>query len=94
MPTMTHKSIRLFSVSFHVIVMLSAWGFALVMTSGVFLWLGHLLDGLLGSSPIFMIGFFFLAVIGCFLEIYKEALEFMIPATRHGVSTTPRNINH
>ena len=94
MSTNTHNTHYVSPASFRVIVMLSAWGFALVMTSGVFLWIGHFLDGLLGSAPIFMIGFFFLAIIGCFLEIYKEALGFKISTTMRDGSTTHRKINH
>jgi F0F1-type ATP synthase assembly protein I len=57
--------------------MLSAWGFVLVASSFLFLWLGHLLDELLGTAPKFMLGLFFLAIIGCFIELYQEALKIM-----------------
>jgi len=59
--------------------MLSAWGFALVITSFLFLWLGHLLDELLGTPPKFMLSLFLLAIIGCFIEIYQVASKIMSP---------------
>ncbi len=57
--------------------MLSAWGFALVITSCLFLWLGYLLDKMLGTAPIFMLGFLVLSIIGCFIEIYEESLKLI-----------------
>lgn len=63
--------------SFHLIVVLSAWGFSLVISSFLFLWLGHLLDELLGTAPKFMLGFFILSIIGCFIVIYQEATGIM-----------------
>lgn len=74
MSTIAYKIHPIASNSFRLIIMLSAWGFALVITSCLFLWLGYLLDELLGTAPIFMFGLFFLAIIGCFIEIYQEAL--------------------
>ncbi|MCE5210509.1 MAG: AtpZ/AtpI family protein, partial [Deltaproteobacteria bacterium] len=62
---------------FRVIITLSAWGFALVITSFLFLWLGHFLDELLGTAPKFMLGLFFLAIVGCFIEIYQQVLKIM-----------------
>ncbi|MRR17477.1 MAG: AtpZ/AtpI family protein [Deltaproteobacteria bacterium] len=54
------------------ITMLSAWGLSLVAASFLFLWIGHLLDELLGSAPRFMLSMFFLAVAGCLTELYVE----------------------
>ena len=65
------------SVSFRGIIMFSAWGFALVLASFLFLWLGHLLDELLGTAPKFMLGLFSLAIIGCFIELYQAALKII-----------------
>ena len=62
---------------FREIIMLSAWGFALALASFLFLWIGKLLDDLLGTSPKFMLGLFFLAIIGCFIELYQGALKIM-----------------
>jgi F0F1-type ATP synthase assembly protein I len=59
--------------------MLSAWGFALVITSFLFLWLGHLLDEWLGTGPKFMLGLFLLGIIGNFIAIYQETLKIMSP---------------
>ena len=77
MPATAHKTRYEDSFSFHLIIMLSAWGFAMVAASFLFLWLGHLLDELLGTAPKFMLGFLLLAVTGCFIEIYHEALNVM-----------------
>ncbi|MGP8153833.1 MAG: AtpZ/AtpI family protein [Smithella sp.] len=72
MSVISPKTRCLDSDLFRIMIMLSAWGFALVITSFLFLWLGHLLDELLGTAPKFMLGLFFLAIIGCFIEIYQE----------------------
>jgi F0F1-type ATP synthase assembly protein I len=63
--------------SFHIIIMLSAWGFALVVVSFLFLWLGHLLDELLGTKPIFMLGLFLLGIVGCFIKLFEEAWQVL-----------------
>jgi hypothetical protein len=55
------------------VLMLGAWGFAIVITSFLFLYLGHLLDNLLGTSPNFMFGLFFLALITSIGRLYQEA---------------------
>lgn len=79
MSVIAHKTHHVNSDSFPVIIMLSAWGFALVIASFSFLWLGHLLDELLGTAPKFMLGLFLLAIIGCFIELYQIALKIMSP---------------
>jgi F0F1-type ATP synthase assembly protein I len=48
-----------------------------VVASCLFLWLGHLLDETLGTTPKFMVTFFILSIIGCFIELYQEALRIM-----------------
>jgi len=55
------------------ILMLSAWGFAIVISSFLFLYVGYLIDELLGTAPNFMLGSFFLAVILCIWKLYNEA---------------------
>jgi F0F1-type ATP synthase assembly protein I len=57
--------------------MLSAWGFAMGLASLLFLWLGRLIDEMLGTSPKFMLALFLLAVIGSFIEIYLEASKMI-----------------
>jgi hypothetical protein len=59
--------------NFASILMLSAWGFAMVIASFSFLYVGHLLDGILGTSPNFMLGLFFLAIFLCVMRLYQEA---------------------
>ncbi len=77
MSVITHKAHLMTSTSFRVIIMLSAWGFALVIASCLFLWLGYLLDELLGTAPKFMLALFVLAIIGSFIEIYQETMRFI-----------------
>ena len=57
------------------ILMLSAWGLAMVASSFLFLWVGYLVDEILGTSPNFMLCSFLLAVGLCMWRIYKEATE-------------------
>jgi len=77
MQMIIHKTRRGPSASLHVILMLSAWGFVLVVVSFLFLWLGHLLDEVLGTHPIFMIGLFLLGIVGCFIELFEEAWKIL-----------------
>jgi hypothetical protein len=77
MSTITRKTHHVDHVSFTGVIIFSAWGLALVLASLLFLWLGHLLDGLLGTTPKFMLGLFSLAIIGCFVELYHEALKIL-----------------
>ena len=55
------------------ILALSAWGFVIVIASFLFLYVGHLLDELLGTAPNFMFGLFFLALVSCIGRLYQEA---------------------
>ena len=55
------------------VMMLSAWGFTMVVVSFLFLYIGHLLDGILGTSPNFMLGFFILGLFLCMMRLYQEA---------------------
>ena len=57
------------------ILMLSAWGFAMVLSSFLFLYVGYLVDELLGTTPNFMLCSFFLAIGLCMWTLYKEAKE-------------------
>jgi F0F1-type ATP synthase assembly protein I len=67
----THNTQQLNNVGS--ILMLSAWGFVMVISSFLFLYIGHLLDGILGTSPNFMLGLFFLAIFLCVMRLYQEA---------------------
>ena len=55
------------------ILMLSAWGFTMVIASFLFLYIGHLLDGILGTTPNFMLGLFLLSIFLCIMRLYQEA---------------------
>jgi len=58
---------------FGFILMLSGWGLAIVITSFLFLYVGHLLDQWLGTEPNFMLGLFFLAIVTTIGRLYREA---------------------
>jgi ABC-type multidrug transport system fused ATPase/permease subunit len=60
-------------MSFGSILLLSAWGFAMVIASFLFLYIGHLLDGIFGTAPNFMLGLFFLAIFLSVMRLYQEA---------------------
>ena len=57
------------------VLMLSAWGLAMVMSSFLFLYIGYLVDDILGTTPNFMLCSFFLAIGLCMWRLYKEASE-------------------
>ncbi|MBN1665063.1 MAG: AtpZ/AtpI family protein [Deltaproteobacteria bacterium] len=57
------------------IILLSAWGMAMVVSSFLFLYIGYLVDKILGTLPNFMLGSFFLAIGLCIWRLYKEAKQ-------------------
>jgi F0F1-type ATP synthase assembly protein I len=57
------------------ILMLSAWGLAMVLSSFLFLYIGYLVDEILGTTPNFMLCSFFLAIGLCVWKLYTEARE-------------------
>jgi F0F1-type ATP synthase assembly protein I len=59
------------------VLMLSAWGMAMVIASFLFLYIGHLLDEMLGTEPNFMLGLFMLAIFICVMRLYQEAKQRM-----------------
>ncbi|HRY38828.1 MAG TPA: AtpZ/AtpI family protein [Smithellaceae bacterium] len=59
------------------VLMLSAWGMAIVIASFLFLYIGHLLDEMLGTEPNFMLGLFMLAIFICVMRLYQEAKQKM-----------------
>ena len=67
----THKTHQEHSLG--PILMLSAWSFVMVIASFLFLYVGHLLDGILGTAPNFMLGLFFLAIFLSVMRLYQEA---------------------
>ena len=71
----THKTHHVQLNDVKQVMMLSAWGFTMVVVSFLFLYIGHLLDGILGTSPNFMLGFFMLGLFLCMMRLYQEACE-------------------
>ena len=65
----TDQNRRMYSAIF----MLSSWGFVIVIASFLFLYAGYKLDALLGTSPNFMFGLFFLAIFACIGRLYQDA---------------------
>ncbi len=63
--------------NFSGVLMLSAWGLAMVVASFLFLYIGHLLDEMLGTAPNFMLGLFMLAIFLCVMRLYQEAKDRM-----------------
>ncbi len=57
------------------ILMLSAWGFAMVLSSFLFLFIGYLVDEILETTPNFMLCSFFVAIGLCMWRIYKDAKD-------------------
>ena len=69
----THKTHQEEFNNIGTILMLSAWSFVMVIASFLFLYVGHLLDVYLETSPNFMLGLFFLAIFLCVMRLYQEA---------------------
>jgi F0F1-type ATP synthase assembly protein I len=55
------------------ILMLSAYGFVIVIASLLFLYIGLRLDQWLETQPNFMLGLFFLAIVTSVSRLYQEA---------------------
>ena len=55
------------------ILMLSAWGIAMVVSSFLFLYVGYLIDEILGTTPNIMLLSFFIALGICSWKLYTEA---------------------
>jgi F0F1-type ATP synthase assembly protein I len=62
-------------IDFSHILVIGAWGFAIVIASMLFLYVGHLLDEMLNTPPTFMLGLFFLGLLLCIGRLYKEAWD-------------------
>jgi F0F1-type ATP synthase assembly protein I len=65
-----HQSI---AAQYGTIMMLSAQGFVIAIASFLFLYIGHMLDEMLGTAPNFMLGLFFLALVTTIGRLYQEA---------------------
>ncbi|HWR63840.1 MAG TPA: hypothetical protein VN365_05500 [Candidatus Thermoplasmatota archaeon] len=62
-------------IDFSHVLVVGAWGFAIVIASMLFLYVGHLIDEMLNTPPTFMLGMFFLALVLCIGRLYKEAWD-------------------
>ncbi len=57
------------------ILMISAWGFTMVISSFLFLFIGHWIDNKFNTEPKFMTGLLALAVFLCIWRLYEEAIK-------------------
>jgi ATP synthase protein I len=57
------------------VMMLSAWGFIMVISSFLFMYAGRWIDVRFNTEPTFMIGLLFLGLIVSVIRLYKEAVE-------------------
>ncbi len=55
------------------ILILSAWGFAIAISSFLFLYIGHWIDTMLNTAPSFMFGLFLLAIMLSVGRLYRDA---------------------
>ena len=62
-------------IDFSHILVIGAWGFAIVIASMLALYMGYLLDEMLQTPPTFMLGLFFLALLLCIGRLYKDAWD-------------------
>ena len=56
------------------VMMLSAWGFIMVISSFVFMYAGRWIDVRFNIEPTFMIGMLFLGLMLCVFRLYREAV--------------------
>jgi hypothetical protein len=66
----THRGLY---TTYSSVLMLSAWGFVIAISSFLFLYVGYKLDEYLGTAPNFMFGLFFLALFTCIGRLFQEA---------------------
>jgi F0F1-type ATP synthase assembly protein I len=66
---------RQFHAEYGHILMMSAWGMAIVVASFLFLYMGYMLDKWLNTPPTFMLGLFFLALVTSIGRLYQEAWQ-------------------
>ena len=71
----TRNQTRPRQIDFSHVLVIGAWGFAIVIASMLFLYVGHMIDELLNTPPTFMLGLFFLALVLCIGRLYKEAWD-------------------
>lgn len=57
------------------IVMISAWGLIIVISSFIFMHAGRWIDVNFNTEPAFMIGMLFLGICLCIFRLYKEGVE-------------------
>ena len=71
----TRSKTRPRQIDFSHVLVIGAWGFAIVIASMLFLYVGHLIDEMLNTPPTFMLGLFFLSLVLCIGRLYKDAWD-------------------
>jgi F0F1-type ATP synthase assembly protein I len=67
--------VRKDKTSLNSIVMISAWGLIIVISSFVFMYVGRWIDVNFNTEPAFMIGMLFLGICLCMFRLYKDGVE-------------------
>ena len=62
-------------IDFSHVLVIGAWGFAMVIASMLFLYVGYLIDEMLHTPPTFMLGLFFPGLLLCIGRLYKDAWD-------------------
>lgn len=71
------------------IIMLSAWGFTLVISSFLFLFAGRWIDMKFNTEPTFMLGLFVLGIVLCIGRMYTDYMK-----TREALNTRRIRLQH
>jgi hypothetical protein len=71
-------------IDFPHVLVIGAWGFAMVIASMLFLYLGHRIDEMLHTPPTFMLGLFFLGLLLCIGRLYKDTWDRIPKRTVRG----------
>ena len=80
---------RLRTMTLSHIIMMSAWGFTLVISSFLFLYVGRWIDVRFHTEPTFMLGLFVLAIALCVGRMYTDYMKTRDELNNRRVRTQP-----
>jgi len=66
---------KLYSKDVNNMIMISAWGFTIVISSFLFLYIGRLIDVQYNTEPTFMVGLLILAIILTIFRFYSKIVK-------------------
>ncbi len=69
---MKKKKRKIQTKALNQIIMISAWGFTLVVSSFLFLFAGRWIDSRMGTEPTFMLGLLVLGIALCIGRMYTD----------------------